>query len=279
MGSFFFSMHFKADDSQAVLAAADGIVAAADGHMFIAPPAKGWISAYPNDHVMDPDIARKIATKAKVEHSIVLGLMDSDVTEYWYFRNGKLADAFNSCPDYFGKAKKKDLAAVGNSKAFAGLLSKADCTKLAKLIGRRMVNGDYVGRGPAYDFEDERFEKIAGLLKIPSASGWYDDIVRGQSTPGVAAKKAMTAVGKPVGKTAKTGRSSRVLRKGETPTEPGITFHLNAMAFRTDGSGGIVQVNDLQNPPMTVFVSDPKPTRSGGKAGRLSKSGPRSKTK
>lgn len=270
MGSFLFSMNFKTDDAKALHATAKKVLQGSGGHLYIAPPAKGWISAYPSDEVMEPDIARNIAAKTKIEHALVLGLMDSDVMEYWYYRHGKLADSFNSCPDYFGKAKKKDLSAVGDAQTFTGLLSKADCTKLAKLVGRRMVNGEYVGRGADFDFEDERFEKIAALLKIPGASGWYDDIVSGQLPPGVATIKAMTTVGKPARKSTTAARSAhppQVVRDGKTVKVGEITFTLSTTPLMLDSSGNLAPARPSASPRILRSTDTPavQPAKRGAR--------------
>lgn len=128
MGSFHFPMHFRSDDANAVRRSAAKIIRR--GRARISRPVAGWVSAFPSAEAQDARLAARIAVAARVEHAIVFSLHDGDVLRYWYIHDGELADYFNSCPDYFGKATKVDLAATGNPGAFNGLLGKPAQTRL-----------------------------------------------------------------------------------------------------------------------------------------------------
>lgn len=271
MGSFFFSMHFKTDDAESLRAAADAVISAAEGRMYIAQPAKGWISTYPDEEVQDPMIARRITAKAKVEHAIVFCVHDSDAMYYWYFRNGKLADSFaTGLDDDLGKVTKQERAAAGDANAFTDLLDKKDRPVFAKLIGRRSINGKVVGRGPEFVLEDERLEKIAKLLKISGASTSYRYLEKGESIPGVGSAKDMTRIGAAGRKAAHKPRVKvlKVTDDGTTTKVGDTTFHLSSVALRVDSSGKVTPINKVDEP--AIFGSAPA---------RAAKSKPRSTTK
>lgn len=162
--------------------------------MFVTDATKGWVHAYPSISEWNPDLVRSIANAAKVDQAIAFMLHDSDVLSYWYFDGGELADTYNSCPDYYGKASKADMAAVGDAEAFRKLLpEKAARNNFAKVISGRLINGEWTAPGP--DFEDDRLAKLASLLSIDGVMGFYDYIKEGDEVEGVGTASNMHEVG------------------------------------------------------------------------------------
>lgn len=78
-----------------------------DSRAYISPDHNGWVTVYAeatedqNDETMRT-VAKGISKSLKTD---VLGFLvhDSDIAMYWLFRNGTLADEFNSAPDYLGE--------------------------------------------------------------------------------------------------------------------------------------------------------------------------------
>lgn len=155
MGTCLWSIHFKSDDPDAVRAAVKAVVGRKAREVRITGPENGWITAATDTTALQ-DTARRLAGRVKAGHAIAFHLHDSDVLFYWYFRDGKLADEYNSCPDYFCKPSRKELAATGNAGALAGLLTRRDQAKWKKLLSR---TADYV-------FEDARLVSMLELLGI-----------------------------------------------------------------------------------------------------------------
>lgn len=184
MGTNFFSLHLKSTDPDQVRLAVDAAAEQVRGAAFVAPPRNGWIVVYPSMELLSPDLLGAIAVDAHAADAVVMSLFDSDVVCYWYFRNGELADYFNSCPDYFGEASDEDMAAKGDAKALAPILGTADVRKLSKLIKARMINGESVG-GELPDDEDERFAQIADVIGLQHAAGFYDYLAEGEAIDGL----------------------------------------------------------------------------------------------
>ncbi|MCB9844667.1 MAG: hypothetical protein H6811_01590 [Phycisphaeraceae bacterium] len=174
--------------------AAEGAVQRTAGRVLIAPLAEGWISAYPTEELVEPKWTGWIAEAADVQDAILFTVHDSDVLCYWYFREGKLADQFNSCPDYYGEAEEEELAAIGNPNSFSGLLDAMQRERLRELLNSRMVDGEYTGDGPEFDVEDDRLAEIAQLLGIPGALGSYDYLMAGESIEGGLPREEMIEV-------------------------------------------------------------------------------------
>jgi hypothetical protein len=174
-------MHLKTQDLQGVRVAAEQAMVQAGGSMLIAPASGGWVSTYPSGEATEPEIARQVGAAAGIEHVIVFDIHDSDVLRYWYYRNGSIADSFNSCPDYFGEASDEDMAATGNPDAFTGLLDDRLRAIWGRVIAARMIGGEEVGDGdPLSDFEEERLAKLAELLGINGALGSYVNLMDGE---------------------------------------------------------------------------------------------------
>ena len=108
MGSFFTNFHIRTDAPDKVRAALVPLVKA---RAYVSPPANGWITVYDEaSDDQDETIICKMAEglSKKLRTAVVAFLVhDSDVAMYWLYRDGKLADEFNSAPDYFGESVSK----------------------------------------------------------------------------------------------------------------------------------------------------------------------------
>lgn len=194
MGSFFQSLHIRSDDADAVEAAAHRVARKEGLKMLVAPARKGWVNVYPPTDNWLPRIAAALAKACKAEHAILFAVHDSDVLQYWYYRRGTLKDRFVSCPDYFGKASKGDMDAVGDAEAFAELLPDRKArARLKRIISGRLINGEYLGEVP--DFEDDRLAAIAKVFGIDGALGSYEMLKAGESVKGVGKLRGMKEVG------------------------------------------------------------------------------------
>ena len=121
MGSFFGSIHLRTDDRAAVQSAA-AAVARRRAKFYLAPPRRGWVTLYPSDAGQDDRVAASVA-KAVGGWAVWVSLHDDDVFAYAVWRDGRIVDRFNSCPDYFG-AKVSPAArrrVAGNPSTFAAL--------------------------------------------------------------------------------------------------------------------------------------------------------------
>lgn len=184
MGSFCQSFHFRTDDRDAVIAAARAIARKEDVELLVAKSKGGWINVYAANDVWHPRHAAAISKACKAEHSLLFYLHDSDIVFYWYHRKGVLKDRFMSCPDYFGKAKKSDMLAVGNPDAFSDLLTAAAARKqLKKLVSGRIVNGECIGECP--DLEDDRLEALARLFGVTGAMTSFEALQEGEKIKGL----------------------------------------------------------------------------------------------
>ncbi len=193
MGSFYQSFHFRTDDHDAVMAAARAVAREEGVKLLVAKPKGGWINVYAPNDVWHPRHAAAISKASKAEHSLLFYLHDSDIVFYGYHRKGVLKDRFMSCPDYFGKAKKSDMLAVGNPDAFGDLLTTAAARKqLKKLISGRIVNGEFIGECP--DLEDDRLEALAKLFGVTGAMASFEALQEGEKIKGLGGLKDMKLV-------------------------------------------------------------------------------------
>jgi len=193
MGSFYSSIHVQSTDHEGFIAAATRLATRAQSAFYIAAPKGGWIALYPPINLAPDRLARDLAKDMGTTHAIAFSLHDSDVLQYWYFKNGRLADSFNSMPDYFGKAKKADMNAVGNPAAFANLLNAPARKRWAQLIQGRMINGKEIGTLP--DNEDDRLSELGSLLGIHGVLGAFEYLEKGEPLPDGRKAKNMTLVG------------------------------------------------------------------------------------
>ena len=96
------NLHFRTPDDKAVAAVLDRRRVA---HYRVLPARGGWVSLYEErasqqDDRRIRDLAGGLSKDLHVP-AVAFLVHDSDVACYWLYDNGRLRDAYNSCPDYF----------------------------------------------------------------------------------------------------------------------------------------------------------------------------------
>jgi len=102
MGGFYGSIHIRTDGYDLIKNILQDM-AKKEGHKFYLGPAiGGWVGVFPDNCGQDDRVSLAIAKR--VEYDVLhLVVHDDDIFCYWYYRNGKLVDKYNSIPDYFGE--------------------------------------------------------------------------------------------------------------------------------------------------------------------------------
>ena len=122
MGGFYGSVHVRGvgyDKVKGVLEEA----ARREGCKFYLGPAIGdWVSFYADSFGQ----ARTGTKRAKALGGDVVQMTvhDDDIFCYWYWRDGKLRDAYDSCPEYFGRrvSAKKRRRLAGKPEVFSDVV-------------------------------------------------------------------------------------------------------------------------------------------------------------
>jgi len=122
MGEFYGSIHVRTESYDSTKRLLEGI-AKKQGHKFyLSPPIDGWISFFPAKYGQIP-LGLEIAKNTR---SDVLQLLvhDDDIFCYWYYRDGRVVDEYNSRPGYFGEeVTEDDMGRLkGRAEVFSGLL-------------------------------------------------------------------------------------------------------------------------------------------------------------
>jgi hypothetical protein len=174
MGGFYGSVHVKTADRSSVQQAAEAISKRQKTRFLIGPPLNGWVSAYPETHGQDESIAKAMARRAGGDVIYVM-VHDDDVFAYSYFQDGKLVDAFNSRPDYFGSVPAKTKAKLrGRPLLIQHLLAPGKSLK--ELIA--LLSPDATEQTP---FAFELLERFANLLGLPNAVAAYEYLMEGET--------------------------------------------------------------------------------------------------
>ncbi len=167
MGGFYGSTHVRTTDRAAVLAALEQVARKEGGKYFIGPEIDGWVTVYPPNGGQSDDTAKALARK--LPHDILHVLVhDDDIFAYSFFRAGKLADEFNSLPDYFGAVSAKKRAKLrGRPEVFDHLVTdEAARRELRELLA--------LGPDEQPAFASESLTLFARLLRLPNAVTSYD---------------------------------------------------------------------------------------------------------
>ncbi len=93
---------------------------------YVSQPKNGWITVYDEEaDSQDNEVICGIAEGlSRAVNTDVFGFLvhDSDIAAYWLFTSGKLADQFNSAPDYFGDVSDEERDATrGDTDALLAL--------------------------------------------------------------------------------------------------------------------------------------------------------------
>ena len=135
MGSFLNSIHVRTESYDQIRNILTELANNERYKFYLAPAINGWISIFPNNYSQIPlgaEIAKHINSNV-----LQLSVYDDDIFCYWYYRNGKLIDEYNSCPDYFGEevSAKERKRLKGRPKAFKELVGdKTEIEKIGKIL-------------------------------------------------------------------------------------------------------------------------------------------------
>jgi tetratricopeptide (TPR) repeat protein len=170
MGAFFDSIHARTEDVGAVQKALEEVAMRCDAKFLLGPALNGWISILPGgsgpDETLSEEIARQVL--CDVFH---LAVHDDDISFYFFYRNGKLVDQYNSCPDYVNAATEEEVQkSLGRPELFQDLLrGPSSLEKLKKLLASEK-----------FTFESGRMSDFADLLNLSNALTDYDHIREGK---------------------------------------------------------------------------------------------------
>jgi hypothetical protein len=106
MGAFYGSIHVRTNERGYVQTAVEQIAKQHKLRFLIGPVLNGWVSVYPQNNGQDGSVAKDLAKRLR---GYILDVMvhDDDVFAYSYYQEGKLADSFDSRPDYFAPVSKR----------------------------------------------------------------------------------------------------------------------------------------------------------------------------
>ncbi len=163
MGSFFTNFQIHNSSTAKVAKILPKIIT---GEAYFSPANNGWVTVYTEESETQAkgvitNIAAKMSKELKTE---VFGFMvhDSDIAVYWLYRNGKIVDEFNSCPDYFGEEidNEECQRVRGNTDALLPLC----------IVGTQRDDLDSLlhSKDDRPAFAEEVLRKLAGFLGIDS---------------------------------------------------------------------------------------------------------------
>jgi len=173
MGAHYRSLQIKCENRDAVIAAAENLVTAHNGRLFIGSKINGWTGLYLDNSA--PTEAFAIAF-AKQLNASVLDLMvhDSDIFIYNFYRGDQLIDEYSSRPDYFEEVSVAEHQRLkGKPEVFRNLVDSDN--KLAELGSLLTTHDD-----EEFVFEENRLEKFAELLGIENTLTSYEYLTRGE---------------------------------------------------------------------------------------------------
>lgn len=193
MGQSCLSVHVRGTANEIIVDRVTMLAVRSGTAAYVSQGPAVWTAVYPNAEFMDAVPFAELLETLVTEHIIVVRLVDSDVLEYWYARNGEVVDHYNSCPDYYGEADEDESEAVGNPDSFAELLDESARKKMAALLSPRMIDGESIG-GEVPDFEDERLIAFAALFDLQGILGSFEAIEAGEHVAGLNAANRLVRV-------------------------------------------------------------------------------------
>ena len=164
MGAFLVNVQVRVASNENVPAV---VKAVCRGTSRVAPTGDGWAGVYNErlDAQDEKELLRvgRALSKRLAASAVAFLVHDSDVLACWTFAGGRVVDAFNSMPDYFGN----DSAPPPDHDASAAALASVAGVALESL--REVLAGDWV-------FAEQQLEALAGLLGIDAdaACGFAD---------------------------------------------------------------------------------------------------------
>jgi len=171
VGAFFGVVYLRTGDRDAVRPILDQL--ARKRRFLLGPALHGWTAVYPQDHGQDSRVAKAIARRFPGELLHVL-VHDDDIFAYSYYRDGKLRDEYNSCPDYFEEmpAKLKERCR-GRPRRLAHLLAPGKTlAELQELLSPEAAGGVV--------FAGDLLGRFADLLGLANAQTSYEYLQGGE---------------------------------------------------------------------------------------------------
>lgn len=166
MGANYGSIHIFTVDTGQVRTALEQLSSDLNIKFLLAPPKRGWIAVFPEQHGQDFTVSKRLSEIVDVPllHCLVY---DDDIFCYHYFEKGQIVDQYNSCPGYFSEESTPRGGTVSCLKEILPRL--ADQAKLNVLL--------LVER---FTFETERFEKAAVIFGLSNAVAAYESLQEGE---------------------------------------------------------------------------------------------------
>ncbi len=173
MGAFFGSIHIRTENSGVVHKALGDVAKVADCRFLLGPVLNGWISVFPNNSGQSDQISVEIS-KSLPNDIFHLIVHDDDIFGYFFYRDGKLIDQYNSCPDYFEKVSDEDKQQCrGRPELFKDLLPKPESLVKLKALLITDEKNEFI-------FEHERMAQFVELLGLQNALSSYEYLQAGE---------------------------------------------------------------------------------------------------
>jgi hypothetical protein len=102
MGGFYGSIHIRTDEYDLIKNILQDMAKKEGRKFYLGPVINGWVGVFPDNCGQDDSVSLAIAKRLE-DDVLHLVVHDDDIFCYWYYRNGKLIDKYNSLPDYFGE--------------------------------------------------------------------------------------------------------------------------------------------------------------------------------
>lgn len=163
-------MLVRTDDSDVVRQALEVVARNAKCRFLVGPALNGWVSVFPDNAGQSDRVSAEIA-KGLPNDVLHLVVHDDDIFSYYFYRRGRLADRYNSCPDYFGPVSSEEKQqSKGHPEVFEDLLPNPTSLKrLKSLLAKRK-----------FTFEQERMTEFVKLLGLPNALSSYEYLQSGE---------------------------------------------------------------------------------------------------
>jgi WD40 repeat protein len=172
MGAFYGSIHIRTENSDAVQEALEHVAKQAKCKFLMGPVINGWISIFPDDSGQNESLSATIAVQLAndIFHLLV---HDDDIFAYFFYRDGRLLDQYNSDANYFEEASEEEKQqSKGRPELFQELLRKPE--SLGEL--KTLLAADK----EKYAFEQERMQVFVKLLGLSNALSSYEYLQEGE---------------------------------------------------------------------------------------------------
>jgi hypothetical protein len=135
MGSFLGSVQVRSDDRERVIQAAEEVARVQRQTCLVGPVLDGWIGIYPEQGGQDGSFAQAVAAIV-AEDVLHLSVHDDDITAYWWWREGKLLDAYWSTPGYFGEEHRTSEEARAGQPELLAQFAVGKAEELRQILAR-----------------------------------------------------------------------------------------------------------------------------------------------